>query len=270
VAKNERFIYYKKTEINMAYIPLENRLSELERVEQNTSELISALDSRNFSRSKTGGKFERNQRGNFKDLLTAEIEQELDKYLPKTPSNFRNKLYNLFQASELMCVYAGIQCFTDSLPDKLMSKLTAWERVTFFAGVLFDQSVDSINYSNSACGLNKLVSHYIKTGYDKLHQRHMIKYNRGTYKKALKIPESQYFRKKKKAEEKKTKDVTPVVKKDKSVNRSSKSVQRELDFTGTRLKSNDPKKSYESPLVYRSTSQADKSVADLPLFRFRH
>ena len=88
----------------------------------------------------------------------------------------------------------GIVCFGSTpLPDDLMSSLTAWEKTMFFAGAWFDRKRDYSDASDVA----SLVKRYIKTGYDKLHEMHMVKYHEGKYDRPLKIPESQNFRRSK-------------------------------------------------------------------------
>ncbi len=73
----------------------------------------------------------------------------------------------------------------------IISKLDDWEKVYFFAGVWKERYMTGIRSKS----ISEIVQGYIKTGIDFLHKSHMIKKAEGTYRRKLKLPRSQNYRK---------------------------------------------------------------------------
>jgi hypothetical protein len=128
----------------------------------------------------------------FKYNLIPRIVDMINNYAP-TEKGFVANLNSTLNKDEAKRVYYGLVAMGHPSNElkRVLSKLDDWEKVYFFAGVWKNRSM----YAVSGKSLSELVEGYIKTGVDFLHKSHMIKKAQGTYKRKLKLPESQDYRK---------------------------------------------------------------------------
>ncbi len=133
------------------------------------------------------------------DLIDAIIDN-INQYASTQPK-FKSNLNSTLNKDEAKRVFYGLVCMESYNSDlsKVISKLTDWEKVCFFAGVWNKREMKDIN---SKYFVN-IVKDYIKAGYDLLNKKHMIHYNEGEYKRPIKIPGSQDYHKKQINNEKK-------------------------------------------------------------------
>ncbi len=128
----------------------------------------------------------------YKYQLVESIMDKIDKYAP-VDEKFDRNLDSTFNKDETKKIYYGLVCMGHNPKLSIvLTKLTDWEKICFFAGVWDKRNMDEI-YSKE---LHEIVFEYIKAGYNLLHKKHMIKYSSGKYKRTLKIPKSQNYREK--------------------------------------------------------------------------
>jgi len=172
---------------------LESRLADINTLEVKES-LISQLANRKYSKAAC--------RDNpyLKYNLLDSIINNINQYAPTEPK-FKSNLNSTLNKDEAKKVYYGLVCMEgyDSYLSKVMTKLTDWEKVCFFAGVWGKRKMEGIRSKDSL----EIVGDYIKAGYDLLHKKHMINYAVGVYKRSLKIPGSQDYHKKQSDKEEK-------------------------------------------------------------------
>ncbi len=149
--------------------------------------IISQLASRRYDRAAS--------RDNpyFKYNLVPSIVERISAYAPVF-GNFESTLNSKLNKDEAKRIYYGIVCMGEPNPAVgfLLSKLTDWEKVYFFAGVWKNRGMQGIRSKE----IHEIVQEYVKEGLDFLHRSHMIKKADGVYKRKLKLPESQHYRQK--------------------------------------------------------------------------
>ncbi len=97
------------------------------------------------------------------------------------------KRYN--NISSQVCDFRGDS--SSYLRDVVKNSLSDWEKLMFYSGI-WRANFDDINIKNSDFKEN--LKNIIKRGYNNIHQKHMIKYNKNDYKRKLKVPKSQNYR----------------------------------------------------------------------------
>jgi len=170
---------------------LESRLKELDAEEVKDS-IIAQLASRDYKRAANP-----NNPYYKYDLISAIIGR-INRYAG-TESGFISNLNSQLNKEEAKRVYYGLVCMgkPDESLKQVMEQLTDWEKVFYFVGVWKDRTMQGIRSKNVA----EIVEDYIKVGIDFLHKNHMIKKARGDYKRALKLPQSQRYHKKREEKE---------------------------------------------------------------------
>jgi len=127
----------------------------------------------------------------FKYQLLPSIVKRINEYAP-TDSNFASTL-DYINKEEAKRIYYGLVSLDQPIDELklVLSKLTDWEKVAFFAGVWSNRRMAGIRSKS----VPEIVQENIKAGYNLIHEKHMIKFAEGEYKRPLKIPESQKHRK---------------------------------------------------------------------------
>jgi hypothetical protein len=146
--------------------------------------IIERLASRVYERAKS--------RDNpyFKYQLLPSIVARINEYAPTDPK-FVSAL-NYINKEEAKRIYYGLVCLGQPIEELkvVLSKLSDWEKVAFFAGVWSNKEMAGIRSKS----VPEIVQEHIKAGYNFIHEKHMIKYAQGEYKRPLKMPDSQKHR----------------------------------------------------------------------------
>ena len=158
---------------------LEERLAGLRDLKDSLASSLRSADYGRPSRILSGG--HRYTKHDLVDYLREDGELEQD---------FDAKLYRAINKTEMKRIYYGVLCLNRRIPKEITERLDGWERVMLYAGIWFNQG--KFDY---LAPLPELVQELIKKGYDGLHQMHMVKYHQGSYRRPLKIPGSQDYRK---------------------------------------------------------------------------
>ncbi|MFH1211225.1 MAG: hypothetical protein V1645_04915 [archaeon] len=129
----------------------------------------------------------------FKYELLPSIVSRINEYAPTDP-NFASALNHINKA-EAKKIYYGLVCLGQPIEELklVLRELTDWEKAAFFAGVWNPDNRQMTGIRSKS--VPQIVQEHIKAGYDLIHEKHMIKYAKGEYKRPIKMPESQKHRK---------------------------------------------------------------------------
>lgn len=164
---------------------LEGRLKEVSSPEHKDS-LVFMLENRKYEAARSG------DNPYYKYKLVDEIIAWLEDYAPVNPL-FKANFDSTLNKYEMKRIFYGLVCMGGAPRQEvraIVGRLTEWEKICFFAGVWKDRDMSQVQRKTVV----ELMFDYIKSGYDWLHRSHMINFNSGKYKRALKIPESQNYR----------------------------------------------------------------------------
>ncbi len=126
-----------------------------------------------------------------KSVLINNLIISTDDYAP-FDYHFTNELDSTIETAELSTVLKGACDFgrPDEYGKKVISKLTDWEKIYFFAGLHAHQFTGKI-YEYST--VPDLISLYIKEGINKISESHMTKFHSGEYDKGIVLPQAENY-----------------------------------------------------------------------------